>query len=103
MLLFTTVRYISEPQTITKKDGTTCIKQTLVLGEPPTTSGDEFVATYLADKPFTLNVDDAMQACLRFRSREYQGRQYQDILLTDYWRFGAIPHLPKIIQNPDCL
>lgn len=77
------VVFLSEPSTITKKDGTTCQKQTITLRELGGKFADQYVATWLGEQMLNINEGATIAASLRFSARTYDGQDYQDILLQE--------------------
>jgi len=89
---------LTEPQTITKKDGSSCLKQIVTLQELGGKYEDQYVATLLSEYPSYLKKGSVVAAALRFSVREYEGQEYQDVLLQEYVTVYANPagELPKV-------
>jgi len=89
---------LTEPQTITKKDGSNCLKQMVTLQELGGKWEDQYVATLLSEYPSYLKRGSVVAAALRFSVREYEGQDYQDILLQEYVTVYVNPaaDLPKV-------
>ena len=85
---------ISEPQTITKADGSNLIKQQLVLREQGGQYEDAYLVTHLGQEPLRLKEGMCIAASLRFRVNEstvsagpdkpFETRHYQDATLQEY-------------------
>lgn len=93
--------FVADPYEITKKDGTKCQKQTITLRELGGKWEDQFVASWLNEKPIHLNEGATIAASLRFSARTYEGQDYQDITLQEYvvvdpnYGTGQLPTLPR--------
>ena len=85
---------ISEPQTITKSDGSNLIKQQLVLREQGGQYEDAYLVTHLGQESLRLKEGMCIAASLRFRVNEstvsagpdkpMETRHYQDATLQEY-------------------
>ena len=85
---------LSEPQTITKSDGSNLIKQQLVLREQGGQYEDAYLVTHLGQEPLRLKEGMCIAASLRFRVNEstvssgpdkpMETRHYQDATLQEY-------------------
>jgi len=89
---------LTEPQKITKKDGSNCMKQIVTLQELGGKWEDQYVATLLSEYPSYLKKGSVVAAALRFSVREYEGQEYQDVLLQEYVTVYVNPvgELPKV-------
>lgn len=87
---------IQDPTNITRRDGTTCIKQTFVLREVAGKFSDQFVVAWFSDTPCALMEGSTVAATLRFTTNSYDGQLYQDIVLQEYVLLGGSIGLPKI-------
>ncbi|MCQ2343115.1 MAG: hypothetical protein MJZ75_06495 [Paludibacteraceae bacterium] len=92
--------FVSDPYTLTKKDGTTCLKQTITLREIGGKYENQFVATWLGDQQINLNVNTTIAASLRFSVRTFEGQDYQDITLQEFVVLNYMPKLPTIPSIP---
>jgi len=72
----------SEAQTITKADGSTIQKSTVVLQELGGQYQDSFAAALLGNQ-IRFYSNDLVAANLRFQEREYNGNHYQDVTITE--------------------
>jgi len=94
--------FVADPFTITRKDGTPCQKQLITLRELGGKYEDQYVATWLSDKPLHLNEGATIAASLRFSTRTYEGQDYQDITLQEYvvvdpnYSPGQLPSVPVL-------
>ena len=74
---------------ITKADGSSMAKCTLVLQELGGQYEDSYAATLLG--PVALRrfeKETVVAVSLRFQAHEYNGAYYQDIVLQEVWRVG---------------
>jgi len=94
--------FVGDPYAITKKDGTSCQKQTITLRELGGKYENQFVASWLGERPVVLNVGATIVGALRFSVRTYEGQDYQDILLQEYvvvdanYGVGQLPRIPSV-------
>jgi len=93
--------YIADPVSITRKDGTTCLKQSIILREFSGKFADQYVATYFCDKPLTVANGSTVAASLRFSTRTYEGQDFQDITLQEFsvLSLPPAPHLPSLTST----
>lgn len=87
---------VSTPTTITRKDGTNCQKTIIVLRELGGKYEDQYVTTWISETPCPLSPETTIAAALRFTARNYDGQDYQDILLQEYTVLSSLVTLPKM-------
>ena len=83
---------VCEAQTIQRKDGTTGIKQQLVLREQGGQYEDAYLVTWFGDEPLKLTQGMCIAASVRMRVNEGvystgdvpETRYYQDAVLQEY-------------------
>jgi len=86
----------SETQLVTKQDGTTTNKATLILQEIGGRTADSFACTVLGQAACSRFLPgDIVFANLRFQHREYNGNFYQDITIHDILKLSAV--LPSVL------
>lgn len=89
------IEHVGAAQPITRKDGTMCVKQVIVLRELGNQWENRFAATYLGDRAVVLSEGTLVAAALRFSTRTYEGNTYQDVTLQEYVSL-AFPPMPSI-------
>lgn len=77
-----------EPFTVTKQDGTTLNKCTIVLQEIGGKYENSFACSLLGNQ-VKFYPNDLVFASLRFSTREYNGQWYQDITIQDIYSFST--------------
>jgi len=86
----------TETQMVTKQDGTTTHKATLILQEIGGRTADSFACTLLGQAAISrFQPGDIVFANLRFQHREYNGNFYQDITIHDILKMNAT--LPSVL------
>ena len=75
----------TEPQTITKSDNTQIQKSTVVLQELGGQYANSYAAVMLGNQ-IKFYPNELVVASLRFSSREYQGRHYQDVTINEIYK-----------------
>lgn len=97
---------VGTPTPITKKDGTQCLKQTVILRELGGKYEDSYVTTLFCETPCSFPEGTTIAAALRFQTRNYEGNDYQDITLQEYQLVGfpplpKAPNLPSLTQSQE--
>ena len=76
----------SEPVSINTQNGSTLQKSTVVLQEVNGKYGDSYMASLLGNQ-IKLYHNEYVWAALRFSVKEYNGANYQDIIIQDITSF----------------
>lgn len=103
MTTLSKILFVSDPFTITRKDGTTAQKQTITLQELGGKFANQFAATWISDIPISLPEGTPVAAALRFAVRNFEGQDYQDIFLQDIIPLSlpnAAPLVPELPVVP---
>lgn len=90
------VVFINEGTEITKRDGSQCRKYTVTLRELGGKYEDQYATTLFSDGPCPLSEGQNIAGSLRFTVRNYEGQDYQDIVLQEYITVMERLVLPRI-------
>ena len=99
MKSFFRVVSISEPQVITKSDGSQLIKQQLVLREYGGQYEDSYVATWFGRGPLGLSAGMGIAASIRFRVKEGTYSAGEDkVPETRYYQEAVLQELSCLVS-----
>lgn len=90
------VIFVGEPCSITRKDGSAAVKQSITIREIGGKYDNQFVATWIGNEACKLAQNNTIAAALRFSVRTYEGQDYQDILLQEYILISTPLKLPSL-------
>lgn len=90
------VIFVGEPCSITRKDGSEAVKQSITIREIGGKYDNHFVATWIGNSMCNLAPGSTIAAALRFSVRNYEGQDYQDIVLQEYVPISTPIKLPSL-------